>query len=105
MMIRIPLFIAAIVLSHLAAAQATKCTLQLSVELTPDVENPRDPAFLSTLAGNPAYSLVFIRKSDDGDREVLQLSGPPGTCRDQLEFMKQNSHVINIEVIGGDGQA
>jgi hypothetical protein len=104
-MTRIALFGAAILLSHIAVAQDTKCTLQLNVQLTPDVENPRDPAFLSTLAGNPAYSLVFIRKSDDGDREVLQLSGPPGTCRDQLEFMRQNSHVINIEVIAGDGQS
>jgi hypothetical protein len=96
-MIKIALLTAAILLPQLAAAQVTKCTLQLDVQVTPDVENPRDPGFLSTLVGNPAYSLVFVRKSDNG--EVLQLSGPPGTCRDQLEFMRQNSHIINIEVV------
>jgi hypothetical protein len=103
-MIKIALLTTALLLPSLAAAQVSKCTLQLNVQVTPDVENPRDPGFLSTLAGNPAYSLIFVRTSDEGDAEVLQLSGPPGTCHSQVEIMKMNSHIINIEVMGDSGE-
>jgi hypothetical protein len=30
-----------------------------------DVENPTDPAFLSTLVGDPAYSLLLVSDADD----------------------------------------
>jgi hypothetical protein len=97
----VPLIVS-LALPIVSYGQVTKCTLRLNVHVTPDVENPRDPGFLSTLVGNPAYSLVFISTSDEPDVQVMQLSGPPGTCSKEVEFMKQNSHIVNIEVVGGD---
>ena len=88
----------------LAHGQGTKCTLRLNVHVTPDVENPRDPGFLSTLAGNPAYSLVYLGNSEESDTVILQLSGPPGTCRKQVEIMQMDSHIVDIQVMGGEGE-
>jgi hypothetical protein len=92
---------AAMILPSLAAAQGANCTLRLNVKLSPGVENPTAPAFLSTLAGNPAYSLVLVSVSEDV--EVMQLTGPADTCRNQVKVMRTNSHVIEMHIVGTDG--
>jgi hypothetical protein len=42
-----------------AAAQPAACHRHLSVELTPDVPNPRDLAFLSSLLTQPGFQLSW----------------------------------------------
>jgi hypothetical protein len=96
-MLRIALLLALLALPGLAAAQSLQCTLLLKVKLTPDVENPKDPAFLSTLVGDPSYSLVLVRASRDS--EVLQLSGPPNSCRKQVRIMRTSAWVIYVHVL------
>jgi hypothetical protein len=96
-MVRIALLVILLALPGLAAAQGTQCTLLLKVKLTPDVENPKDPAFLSTLVGDPSYSLVLVRASSDS--EVLQLSGPANSCRKQVGIMRTSAWVIYIHVL------
>jgi hypothetical protein len=101
-MARIALLLAALTIPGLSMAQGTQCTLRLNVQLTADVERPKDPAFLSVLVGDPRYSLVLVSASDDG--EVLQLTGPPNTCRNEVKIMRMSAYVLDIHVIGDNGQ-
>jgi hypothetical protein len=101
-MVRFALLLAALAVPGLTMAQSTQCTLRLKVKLTADVEHPKDPAFLSALVGDPQYSLVLVSASDDS--EVLQLSGPPNTCRNEVKIMRMSAYVIDIQVIGDSGQ-
>jgi hypothetical protein len=96
-MTRIAILIAALALTSAAGAQETGCTLRLQVWLTPDVENPKDPAFLSSLVGDPAYRLVLLRTLEGS--EILQLSGPPNTCHSKLTMMRMNAYVLDIHAI------
>jgi hypothetical protein len=101
-MLRIAVLLAAVILPGLSMAQGAQCTLRLEVELTADVEHRKDPAFLSALIGDPRYSLVLVSASDDS--EVLQLTGPPNTCRKEVKIMRMSAYVIDIHLIGDDGQ-
>jgi hypothetical protein len=101
-MVRIALLLAALTLPGLSMAQAAQCTLRLKVELTADVEHRKDPAFLSALVGDPRYSLVLVSASNDS--EVLQLTGPPNTCRNEVKIMRMSSYVIDIQVIDDSNQ-
>jgi hypothetical protein len=101
-MVRIALLLAALTLPGLSMAQAAHCTLRLRVKLTADVEHPKDPAFLSALVGDPRYSLLLVSASDDS--EVLQLTGPPNTCRNEVKIMRMSAYVTDIQVIGDNGQ-
>jgi hypothetical protein len=94
--------IAAIALPLVSHGQESRCTLRLSVHVWPDVEYAADPRFLRTLAGNPAYNLVFVRTAEDADTELLQLSGPPDSCQDRVAVMKMNPRIVGIEVVDND---
>jgi hypothetical protein len=100
-MVRIALLLAALTLPGLGMAQAAQCTLRLKVQLTADVEHRKDPAFLSALV-DPRYSLVLVSASDDS--EVLQLTGPPNTCRNEVKILRMSAYVIDIQVLGDGGQ-
>ena len=101
-MVRTALLLAALALPGLGMAQGAQCTLRLKVTLSPDVEHRKDPAFLSALVGDPRYSLVLVSATDDS--EVLQLTGPPNTCQNQVKIMLMSAYVIDIQVIGDSGQ-
>src|ERR1700682_2294944 len=62
--------------SPASAASPSPCAMRLSVELTPDVPNPRDLGFLSSLLSNhPDYQLT-LEHEHDGSVIVLDLAGP-----------------------------
>jgi hypothetical protein len=85
-----------------AEADAPQCQQHLIVHLTPDVPNPADAGFLSSLVTIPYYRLVWVRKVSD-DIVALDLSGP-GTaddCTRVIEAMRRDSHVVSIELGGG----
>jgi hypothetical protein len=76
------------------------CALRLSLEVTPDVPDPTDPGFLSSLLGNhPAYQLYLLGKVDD-THVILQLQGPgPGErCREVIDSMRNDGRVSSIDV-------
>jgi len=100
--VRIALVLAALAIPALSMAQGTQCTLRLKVQLTADVEHRKDPAFLSALVGDPRYSLILVSASDYS--EILQLTGPPNTCRNQVKIMRMSAYVVDIHVIGDNGQ-
>lgn len=74
------------------------CSTRLIVELTPDVPDPRDPEFLSSLLSNhPAYRLIWIRR--EGSSEiVLRLTGP-GTdeqCHAVIDTLRKDGRVLSV---------
>jgi multidrug efflux pump subunit AcrA (membrane-fusion protein) len=79
------------------------CTLALTVQLTPDVPNPSNGGFLSSLLGNNVgYRLTLIQVDDDTTIEV-QLDGP-GTverCQEVVDHMREDGRVLSIDVQDG----
>jgi len=77
-----------------------KCALRLSVEVTPDVPDPTDGGFVSSLLGNHAgYQLWVVSKVDDTHVELqLQGPGPDQNCQDVVESMRNDGRVASIDV-------
>ena len=98
---------AAAVLTLLAtfAAQADepvappRCSLRLSVELTPDVPNPGDGGFISSLLGDHTeYELFLVRVVDDTHVNLrLQGPGPSERCRSVVDTMRNDGRVLSID--------
>jgi hypothetical protein len=83
-----------------AGAAATEmCRAQIEVQLTPDVSNPRDPSFLSALAANPLYQLLWVRGTDP--TIVYELRGPATdyNCEGEIKLLKRDAHVQNLRVL------
>jgi hypothetical protein len=76
-----------------------QCALRLSVEVTPDVENPADPGFISSLLGdNVQYQLFLLKRVDDTHVDLqLQGPGPASNCRAVVKSMRENGSVSSIE--------
>jgi hypothetical protein len=83
-----------------AAAPAPECDVRLTVELTPDVPDPGNAEFLSSLLSNhPAYRLDLLRVIDPALVE-LDLSGPgPGyLCADVINTMRSDGRVLSVRI-------
>src|ERR1700724_3902319 len=94
---------AAITLSTLVPGSASAdvlvtCSRHLSVELTPDVPNPRDLAFLSSLLPMPGYVLAW--RGQNGSAIELELTGPgpEDQCRAVVAAMRKDGRVQSITV-------
>jgi hypothetical protein len=99
------------VLEALAIAQAAgaaqagpvaPCDMRLRVELTPDVPDPFDTGFVSSLLGNhPDYRLTLERR-DPEDSSVIALDltgpGPEAGCREVVASMRKDARVASVEV-------
>jgi len=86
-----------------SADQATgppMCSMRLSVEVTPDVPDPGDAGFISSLLGNhPSYQLFLLRRVDDTHVDLqLQGPGPAERCQDVVDSMSDDGRVASIEV-------
>jgi hypothetical protein len=76
------------------------CDVRLSVHLTPDIPNPLDPGFLSSLLENhPGYRLILRRVVDDTNLE-LELFGPGrlAECQDVVQSMQADGRVLDVRV-------
>jgi hypothetical protein len=81
------------------AAAAAPCDMHLNVGLTPDVPDPRDEGFLSSLLGNhPGYQLTF--QHQDQDSVVLDLTGPGPAyiCRKVVDSMRRDARVLSVDI-------
>jgi hypothetical protein len=76
------------------------CALRLSVEVTPDVPNPSNGGFLSSLLGdNVGYQLFLIETVDDTHVNLqLQGPGPPERCQAVVDSMRNDGRVVSIDV-------
>jgi len=89
--------------SHTAKADdpaaPPQCSVRLSVEVTPDVPNPGDGAFISSLLGNHTdYQLYLLRVVDDTHINLqLQGPGPAERCQAVVDSMRDDGRVQSIE--------
>jgi hypothetical protein len=76
-----------------------KCSLSLSVEVTPDVPNPGNGAFISSLLGNHTeYQLFLLSVADDTHVNLrLQGPGPDERCQAVVDSMRSDGRVQSIE--------
>lgn len=84
--------------AHAQTYSQDDCAQRLIVELTPDVPNPRDPGFLSSLLSNhPEYKLTLVRQ-DNSTTIVVDLvgPGPDYRCRTVIETMQRDGRVEKI---------
>jgi hypothetical protein len=98
-------FIVASLLSCAAASAAppAPCDLRLVVGLTPDVPDPRDIGFLSSLVGNhPNYALTLTQQRD-GSVIVVELTGPGPeyACETVVDAMRKDGRVMFVHVRQG----
>ena len=79
-------------------AHGPACDRRLVVELTPDVPDPRDAAFLSSLLSNEVeYRLIF--RGEAGDSAILlELLGPGPAyrCQEVIQSMRKDGRVLSI---------
>jgi hypothetical protein len=90
--------LAAVLVSTSAAASPAVCDMQLSVELTPDVPNPLDAGFLSSLLSNQAsYQLTLLGRRP-GSVILIELTGPGPEylCQNVVEVMRRDGRVLSI---------
>jgi hypothetical protein len=94
------LTLAALVGGHVAMADPAPCDMRLSVELTPDVPDPRDEEFISSLLDDQVdYQLTLRREASDTDI-VLQLTGPGPAyrCQKVLDVIRRDARVQSVHV-------
>jgi hypothetical protein len=82
------------------AAQPGDCHRQLILELTPDVPNPSDVGFLSSLLSNhPGYQLIFLRQRDDSTiLAELVGPGPDYLCRNVVRTMRRDGRILSVHL-------
>ena len=75
------------------------CAMRLSVEVTPDVPNPGNGAFISSLLGNHVgYQLFLLRVVDDTHVNLqLQGPGPAEACEAVVDSMRNDGRVQSID--------
>ena len=78
---------------------APTCSLRLKVEVTPDVPNPADGGFISSLLGNHTEYQLFLLSVEDDTHVNLQLQGPgsPERCQEVVDSMSDDGRVLDIE--------
>ena len=82
------------------AAPPAPCDIRLIVELMPEVPDPRDTGFLSSLLSNhPGYRLT-LRRQDDDTVIVLDLTGPGPDyrCQSVVEAMRRDGRVLSVQL-------
>jgi hypothetical protein len=92
--------LAAVLVSNIAVASPAVCNMRLSVELTPDVPNPVDSGFLSSLLSNQASYRLTLQGWRPGSIIVIELTGsaPDSRCQDVVEAMRRDGRVLSIHV-------
>jgi len=65
-----------------------QCSMRLSVEVTPDVPNPGNGAFISSLLGNHTDYQLFLQ---------LQGPGPAERCQAVVDSMRNDGRVLSID--------
>jgi hypothetical protein len=92
--------LAAVLVSNHAAASPAVCNIQLSVELTPDVPNPLDSGFLSSLLSNEVSYRLTLLGWRPGSVIVIELTGPGPEyrCQSVVEAMRKDGRVLSIHL-------
>jgi hypothetical protein len=94
--------LAAVLGSNAAAASPAVCDMRLSIELTPDVPDPLDSGFLSSLLNNQVSYRLTLLGREPGSVIVTELAGPGPEyrCRNVVEAMRRDGRVLSIHLDG-----
>ena len=92
--------LAAVLASHVTPASAAACRMRLSIELTPDVPDPLDAGFLSSLLNNHVSYRLTLLGRQPGSVIVTELAGPGPEyrCRNVVETMRKDGRVLSIHL-------
>jgi hypothetical protein len=92
--------LATVLASNIAAASPTACNMRLSIELTPDVPDPPDSGFLSSLLNNQVSYRLTLLGRQTGSIIVTELAGPGPEyrCRNVVEAMRKDGRVLSIHL-------
>jgi hypothetical protein len=77
----------------------SKCAMRLAVQVTPDVPNPGNGAFISSLLGDhPGFQLFLLQVVDDTN-VILQLQGTGSAdrCQAVVDSMRNDGRVLSIQ--------
>jgi hypothetical protein len=90
--------LAAVLVGNIAAASPAVCDMRLSIELTPDVPDPLDSGFLSSLLNNQVSYRLTLLARQPGSVIVTELEGPGPEyrCRNVVEAMRKDGRVRSI---------
>lgn len=83
------------------ADEPAHCDVHVVVHVTPDVPNPGNVGFLSSLVTDPNFRLTWLGKLSDRDW-ALELSGPgaPEACEKVIDGMRRDARVVSVEIQG-----
>lgn len=86
-----------------AVPETATCDLWLTVELWPDVPDPSDAGFLSSLLNNHASYRLTLRQQSSSTVVVLDLTGPgpDERCENVVEAMRKDGRVLSVRVQEG----
>ncbi|HEY1875658.1 MAG TPA: hypothetical protein VGG67_14780 [Steroidobacteraceae bacterium] len=75
-----------------------QCSMRLSVEVTPDVPNPGNGAFISSLLGNHTDFQLYLLRVVDETHVNLQLQGPGPAerCQAVVDSISNDGRVLSI---------
>lgn len=92
--------LAAVLASNIVAASPAACDMRLSIELTPDVPDPLDSGFLSSLLNNQVSYRLTLLGRQPGSIIVTELAGPGPEyrCRSVVEAMRKDGRVLSIHL-------
>jgi hypothetical protein len=81
-------------------ATAPVCQLHFVLELTPDVPNVRDPAFVSSLLGDHGGFRLYLQHVVDDTHLDMSILGPGmrRDCRQVLDDMRKDARVKSLQV-------
>jgi hypothetical protein len=82
-----------------ASATPALCDVGLVIELAPDVPNPRDDGFLSSLlSNNVSYMLTLQRERSDVLVVELTGPGPAYRCQNVIDAIRKDARVQSVQV-------
>jgi len=92
--------VSVLVFNTASAAAPVPCDVRLTVELTPDIPNPIDEGFLGSLLSNQVGYLLSLRRERNDSLLVLELTGPGPSyrCRNAIEAIRRDGHVLSVHV-------
>ena len=86
--------------TSIAATPAARCDVRLTVELTPDVPDPTDEAFLDSLLSNQVDYQLSLRQERSDSLLVVELTGPGPAyrCRNAVQAIRRDGRVLSVHV-------
>jgi hypothetical protein len=83
-----------------AVAEPATCDMRLNIELTPDVPDPRDNAFISSLLDNEVDYQLTLRREASDSAIVLELTGPGPAyrCQQVVDVIRRDSRVLSVHM-------